>query len=100
MLVRFAFRWNWKALCFAAFDAFSAELASNSAEKAMLRATVKAPACNFTLKMEVEASVARCLRTPPDGAYPVRTLRTVFQTALRGLGHRSIVVVCNYESAR
>src|SRR5690242_11286281 len=45
---------------------------------------------------EVEASVARCLRTPPDGAYPVRTLRSVFQTALRSLGNRSIVVVGNY----
>ena len=44
---------------------------------------------------EVEASVARCLRTPPDVATR-QGLKSVFQTALRGLSHRSIVVVGNY----
>jgi hypothetical protein len=43
----------------------------------------------------VEASVARCLRTPPDVAKR-QGLKSVFQTALRGLSHRSIVVVGNY----
>jgi hypothetical protein len=43
----------------------------------------------------VEASVARCLRTPPDAAKR-QGLKSAFQTALRGLSHRSIVVVGNY----
>jgi len=43
----------------------------------------------------VEASVARCLRTPPDVATR-QGLKSAFQTALRGLSHRSIVVVGNY----
>src|SRR5262245_55400194 len=46
--------------------------------------------------MEVGASVARCPRTPPDAA-KTSGLRSVFQTALRGLSNRSIVVVGNYE---
>ena len=46
-------------------------------------------------RREVEASVARCLRTPPDVATR-QGLKSVFQTALRGLSHRSIVVVGNY----
>src|SRR4029077_6269317 len=45
---------------------------------------------------EVGASVARCPRTPPDAA-KTSGLRSVFQTALRGLSNRSIVVVGNYE---
>src|SRR4051812_50187157 len=45
---------------------------------------------------EVEASVARCLRTPPAGAYPVRTLSIGIANRLRGLRYRSIVVVGNY----
>src|SRR3954464_15154583 len=45
---------------------------------------------------EVEASVARCLRTPPAGAYPVRTLSIGVANRLRGLRYRSIVVVGNY----
>src|SRR5882762_3975521 len=45
---------------------------------------------------EVEASVARCLRTPPAGAYPVRTLSIGITNRLRGLRYRSIVVVGNY----
>ena len=43
----------------------------------------------------MEASVARCLRTPPDVATR-QGLKSAFQTALRGLSHRSIVVVGNY----
>ncbi len=43
----------------------------------------------------MEASVARCLRTPPDAAKR-QGLKSAFQTALRGLSHRSIVVVGNY----
>jgi hypothetical protein len=31
------------------------------------------------LEMKVEASVARCLRTPPDGAYPARALNRYFR---------------------
>src|SRR5207244_12637430 len=45
--------------------------------------------------IKVGASVARCPRTPPDAA-KTSGLRSVFQTALRGLSNRSIVVVCNY----
>src|ERR1700730_18591225 len=48
------------------------------------------------LRKKVEASVARCIRTPPDEAYPVRALRSVFQTALRSQSNRSIVVIGNY----
>src|SRR5882724_4409588 len=51
-------------------------------------------------KNEVEASVARCLRTPPDGAYPARTLSIGITNRLRGLRYRSIVVVGNYGLAR
>jgi hypothetical protein len=47
-------------------------------------------------RMKVEASVARCLRTPPAGAYPVRTLSIGITNRLRGLRYRSIVVVGNY----
>src|ERR1051326_2266531 len=43
----------------------------------------------------VGASVAGCPRTPPDAA-KTSGLRSVFQTALRGLSNRSIVVVGNY----
>src|ERR1041385_8409160 len=50
--------------------------------------------------MKVEASVARCLRTPPAGAYPVRTLSIGITNRLRGLRYRSIVVVGNYGLAR
>ena len=50
----------------------------------------------FESKMKVEASVARCLRTPPDGAYPARTLSIGITNRLRGLRYRSIVVVGNY----
>src|SRR5579859_4467359 len=45
---------------------------------------------------KVEASVARCLRTPPESATP-QGLISVTRTALRGEGHRSIVVVGNYR---
>jgi hypothetical protein len=55
---------------------------------------------NFGAKMKVEASVARCLRTPPDGAYPARTLSIGITNRLRGLRYRSIVVVGNYGLAR
>src|ERR1700730_12289269 len=48
------------------------------------------------LRKKVEASVARCIRTPPDEAYPVRALRSVFQTALRSQSNRSIVVIGKY----
>ena len=54
----------------------------------------------FRRKMKVEASVARCLRTPPAGAYPVRTLSIGLTNRLRGLCNRSIVVVGNYGLAR
>src|SRR6476620_9207783 len=54
----------------------------------------------FRRKMKVEASVARCLRTPPAGAYPVRTLSIGITNRLRGLRYRSIVVVGNYGLAR
>ena len=54
----------------------------------------------FARKMKVEASVARCLRTPPAGAYPVRTLSIGITNRLRGLRNRSIVVVGNYGLAR
>src|ERR1044072_6759921 len=50
--------------------------------------------------MKVEASVARCLRTPPAAAYPVRTLSIGITNRLRGLRYRSIVVVGNYGLAR
>src|SRR3954467_10039066 len=49
---------------------------------------------------KVEASVARCLRTPPDGAYPARTSSIGITNRLRGLRYRSIVVVGNYGLAR
>src|SRR5271165_2276472 len=45
---------------------------------------------------EVEASVARRLRTPPEGANP-QDFNPSTSTALRGEGHRSIVVVGNYR---
>src|SRR5208283_4469988 len=45
---------------------------------------------------EVEASVARRLRTPPKGANP-QDLISSTSAALRGEGHRSIVVVGNYK---
>src|SRR5579859_423767 len=45
---------------------------------------------------KVEASVARCLRTPPESATP-QGLISVTRTALRGEGDRSIVVVGNYR---
>src|SRR5882672_10523067 len=51
-------------------------------------------------KNKVEASVARCLRTPPDGAYPARTLSIGITNRLRSLRYRSIVVVGNYGLAR
>ena len=44
----------------------------------------------------MEASVARCLRTPPKGATP-QDLIPSLGTALRGDGHRSIVVIRNYR---
>ena len=44
----------------------------------------------------MEASVARCLRTPPESATP-QGLISVTRTALRGEGDRSIVVVGNYR---
>ena len=44
----------------------------------------------------MQASVARCLRTPPSSA-TLKGFKSVFQTALRGLSHRSIVVVGNYR---
>ena len=44
----------------------------------------------------MEASVARCLRTPPEGANP-QDLISVTGTALRGDSHRSIVVIRNYR---
>ena len=47
-------------------------------------------------KNEVEASVARRLRTPPEGANPQDLIPSTI-TALRGEGHRSIVVVGNYK---
>lgn len=45
--------------------------------------------------LEVEASVARCLRTPPYSATRKDFDFGTF-TALRGNGDRSIVVVGNY----
>ncbi len=45
---------------------------------------------------EVEASVARRLRTTPEGANPQDLIPSTI-TALRGEGHRSIVVVGNYK---
>ena len=50
----------------------------------------------FSGMNKVEASVARCLRTPPAGAYPGRTLSIGITNRLRGLRYRSIVVVGNY----
>ena len=45
---------------------------------------------------KVEASVARCLRAPPETAKPQDfDFGTI--TALRGNGHRSIVVIGNYK---
>ena len=44
----------------------------------------------------MEASVARRLRTPPEGANP-QDLNPSTNAALRGEGHRSIVVVGNYK---
>ncbi len=44
----------------------------------------------------MEASVARCLRTPPESATP-QDLIPSLGTALRGDGHRSIVVIRNYR---
>src|ERR1700723_2503233 len=45
---------------------------------------------------KVEASVARRLRTPPKGANP-QDLISSTSTALRGEGHRGIVVISNYR---
>src|SRR3954469_9445313 len=42
-----------------------------------------------------------CCQVPPNPACRSLTrqdFNSVFQTALRSLGHRSIVVVCNYEN--
>ncbi|SCM72291.1 hypothetical protein KL86PLE_100538 [uncultured Pleomorphomonas sp.] len=44
----------------------------------------------------MEASVARCLRTPPEGATPQGLIPSL-GAALRGDGHRSIVVIRNYR---
>ena len=51
------------------------------------------------MENEVQASVARCLRTPPQ---PARAEGFDFgtRTALSGLSNRSIVVVGNYNLAR
>src|SRR6266852_5857333 len=43
----------------------------------------------------VEASVARCLRTPPDAA-KTPGLQIGISNRLRGLSNRSIVVIRNY----
>src|SRR5215204_713925 len=43
----------------------------------------------------VEASVARCLRTPPDAA-KTPGLQVGLSNRLRGLSNRRNVVVCNY----
>src|SRR5215213_11249435 len=58
--------------------------------------TYPIPPRSVAASNEVEASVARCLRTPPAGAYPVRTLSIGIANRLRGLRYRSIVVVGNY----
>ena len=47
-------------------------------------------------KGKVEASVARRLRAPPKGANP-QDLISSTSTALRGEGHRGIVVISNYR---
>ena len=44
---------------------------------------------------KVQASVARCLRTPPDAAKRLG-FRFRFGYRLRGNGHRSMIVVGNY----
>ena len=50
------------------------------------------PAC----LAKVEASVARCLRTPPERCYPLGLDPSV-RDCLRSNRNRSIVVVCNYN---
>jgi len=45
---------------------------------------------------KVEASVARRLRAPPKGANP-QDLISSTSAALRGEGHRGIVVISNYR---
>ena len=45
---------------------------------------------------EVEASVARCLRTPPEGATPQGLFRD-YRTALSSETCLNIVVICNYR---
>src|SRR3974390_931481 len=47
-------------------------------------------------RTKVEASVARCLRTPPSGANPLG-LQIGLSDCLRSQSNRSIVVVGNYE---
>src|SRR5262245_25132734 len=50
--------------------------------------------------MEITGSGGFCCQVPPNPACRSLTrqgFKSVFQTALRGLGNRSIVVVCNYE---
>ena len=50
-------------------------------------------------KVKVEASVARCLRTPPESANR-SGLNFGISNRLRGLSNRSIVVIRNYGLAR
>jgi hypothetical protein len=55
--------------------------------------------------LEVKAleSGGFCCQVPPNPACRSLTrqgFKSVFQTALRSQGNRSIVVICNYEMAR
>ena len=52
------------------------------------------PEFRADLQVKVQASVARCLRTPPEAAKP-QDLSFGVVTALRSNGHRSTVVIGN-----
>ena len=47
--------------------------------------------------MKVQASVARCLRTPPSNRYSLKGFHFRCQHRLRGESNLSIVVIRNYK---